>query len=188
MATLVTPGFVRKAASSPRARLGVGNLFLVTATSPLGSLIRVAATTLSRCTSRPAALSACCFTPHLLSRPPTARTCVGRWERTKVEAESGVRARSDTQWSPRPRVRLLARTWLQVMFGDHTPAATIRISCLGGDPPVMGTSNGPRRTGQLEGPPSRTIACPIARLNSTNMYHPDDAALPGHPSVQLKPW
>ena len=27
------------------------------------SLIRVAATTLSRCTSRPAALSACCFTP-----------------------------------------------------------------------------------------------------------------------------
>ncbi len=139
MATLVTAAFVRKAASSPSPRLVVGNLFLVTATSPLGSLIRVAATTLSRCTSRPAALSACCFTPHLLSRRPTARTCVGRWERTTVEAESGVRARSDTQWSPRPRVRLLARTWLQVMFGDHTPAATIRISCLGGDPPVMGT-------------------------------------------------
>src|SRR5437588_12736550 len=120
MATLVTPAFVRKAASSPRPRLVVGNLFLVMLTSPLGSLIRVAATTLSRCTSRPAALSACCFTPHLLSRRPTARTCVGRWEGTTVDAESGVRARSDTRWSPRPRTRLLSRTRLQELIGDHT--------------------------------------------------------------------
>src|SRR6266511_2535702 len=66
MATLVTPASLKKAASSLTPRLVVGNLFLVTATSPPGSLTRVAATTLSRCTSRPAALSACCFTSHLL--------------------------------------------------------------------------------------------------------------------------
>src|SRR6266498_3709204 len=66
MATLVTAASVRKPASSPIPRLVAGNLFFVTVTSPPGSLIRVAATTLSRCTSRPAALSACCFTSHLL--------------------------------------------------------------------------------------------------------------------------
>src|SRR5260370_29897348 len=50
------------------------------------------------------------------------------------------------------------------------------------------TSNGPRRTGQLEGPPSRTIACHIAGLNSTNRYQPDGAGLPGRPSVELRVW
>src|SRR5437879_11689970 len=86
MATLVTPAFVRKAASSPRPRRVVGNLFLVTVTSPPGSLIRVAATTLSRCTSRPAALSACCFmSPPLLVlvQPHAPALAAGRGPRWK---------------------------------------------------------------------------------------------------------
>src|SRR2546421_8897689 len=76
MATLVTAASVRNAASSPMPRLVVGDLFLVTVTSPPGSLIRVAATTLSRCTSRPAALSACCFTSYLL---PSSNHTHLRW-------------------------------------------------------------------------------------------------------------
>ena len=57
-----------------------------------------------------------------------------------MEAESGVRARSEIRWSPRPRVRLLARTWLQVMFGDHTPAATSGFHAAVVSPLVMGTT------------------------------------------------
>src|SRR6267143_3573470 len=84
MATLVTAASVRKVASSLTPRLVVGNLFLVTTTSPPGSLTRVAATTLSRCTSRPAALSACCFmSPPLLVQPHAPALAAGRGPRWK---------------------------------------------------------------------------------------------------------
>src|SRR5260370_29337499 len=85
MATLVTAASVRKVASSLTPRLVVGNRFLVTTTSPPGSLIRVAATTLSRCTSRPAALSACCFmSPPLLVQPHAPALAAGRGPRWKL--------------------------------------------------------------------------------------------------------
>src|SRR6267143_6790439 len=86
MATLVTAASVRKVASSLTPRLVVANLFLVTTTSPPGSLIRVAATTLSRCTSRPAALSACCF----MSPPLLVHHTHLRWPPGEDHGGSGI--------------------------------------------------------------------------------------------------
>src|SRR6266849_7668709 len=144
MATLVTAASVRNAASSLMPRRVVGNFFLVTVTSLPDSQIRVAATTLSRCTSRPAALSACCFTSHLLPSSNHTHLRWPLWERTTVKADSGVRARSDTRWSPRPRVRLKSRTWLQAKVGDHTqrPPSGFHSSQVAA--PVMTTQTIPK--------------------------------------------
>src|SRR5438876_6833368 len=137
MATLVTPAFVRKAASSPRPRLVVGNLFLVTLTSPPGSLTRVAATTLSRCTSRPAALSACCFMspPPLLVQAHAPALAAGRGPRWKRNLGFVLVATLVGPHGPAPdfdRARGCKKD-----RRPH-PTAITRIPCLGGDPRSCG--------------------------------------------------
>lgn len=102
MATVVTPACMRNSVNFASPCQVVEKRCFSTSTEPSGILMRVQATPVSRWTSRSPTLSRICFISHLLSYP-------GPPGRTRCEAESRVRARSDTRWSPRSRTRLTVR-------------------------------------------------------------------------------
>src|SRR2546422_4888299 len=138
MATLVTPASVRNPASCLTPRLVVGNRFLVTLTSPPGSLIRVAATTLSRCTARPAALSACCFTSHLLSSSNHRHL---RWPPGEDHGGSGIWGSCSKRHSlvpTAPRQTLFAHAAARKLRRPH-PSGRHQDFMPRGWPPVIWT-------------------------------------------------
>src|SRR3974390_2789773 len=95
---MVTPASRRKLVSCARPVWVVANRSFSTSIAPVGWVILVQATTLSRWTSRPPTLSRICFLVSLLVHDVFG----GRRERTTGETESRVRARSDNLRSHSP--------------------------------------------------------------------------------------